>query len=70
MHLVLCASQPSPTWNGARGYVQTVASELKLHEISTENAVAFLCGMKSMIDGVRVELVRFGLPAERTFLNF
>jgi NAD(P)H-flavin reductase len=70
VHLVLCASQASPTWTGARGYVQTVARELKLHEISTENAVAYLCGMKSMIDNVRVELVRFGLPAERTFLNF
>lgn len=70
VHLVLCASQASPTWTGARGYVQTVASELKLHEISTQNAVAFLCGMKSMVDNVRVELLRFGLPAERTFLNF
>ena len=70
VHLVLCASQASPTWTGARGYVQTVARELRLHEISTDNAVAFLCGMKSMIDGVRVELKHFGLPAERTFLNF
>jgi NAD(P)H-flavin reductase len=70
VHLVLCASQPSPTWKGARGYVQTVARELRLHEISTENAVAFLSGMKSMIDSVRGELVRFGLPAARTFLNF
>jgi NAD(P)H-flavin reductase len=69
VHLVLCASQPSPTWTGARGYVQTVARELRLHEISTENAVAFLCGMKSMVDGARVELKHFGLPAERTFLN-
>ena len=70
VHLVLCASQPTATWTGARGYVQTVARELKLHEISTENAVAFLCGMKSMIDAVRVELLHFGLPAERTYLNF
>jgi sulfhydrogenase subunit gamma (sulfur reductase) len=69
VHLVLCASQPTPGWTGARGWVQTVASELKLHEISTENAVAFLCGMQSMIDGVRGELMRFGLPAERIFLN-
>lgn len=70
VHLVLCASQPSPTWQGARGYVQTVARELRLHEISTENAVAYLSGMKSMIDGVRGELLRFGLPADRTFLNY
>ncbi len=71
VHLVLCASQPSPSWKGARGYVQTVARELRLHEISTENAVAFLCGMKSMIEAVRDELVvRFDLPAERTFVNF
>jgi NAD(P)H-flavin reductase len=70
VHLVLCASQPSPGWSGARGYVQTVARELKLHEISTANAVAFLCGMRSMIDAVRVELLHFGLPAARTFLNF
>ncbi|MCA1665287.1 MAG: oxidoreductase [Myxococcales bacterium] len=70
VHLVLCASQPSPTWTGARGYVQLVARELRLHEISTTNAVAFLCGMKSMIDGARVELLHCGLSAERTFLNF
>jgi NAD(P)H-flavin reductase len=69
VHLVLCASQPSPTWHGSRGYVQTVARELRLHEVSTENAVAFLCGMRTMIDAVRAELHAFGLPAERTFLN-
>ena len=69
VHLVRCASQPTPTWTGARGYVQLVARELRLHEISTDNAVAFLCGMESMIDGVRLELVRFGLSAERIFLN-
>jgi ferredoxin-NADP reductase len=69
-HLVLCVSQPSPAWQGARGYVQTVARELRLHEIAVDNAVAFLCGMKSMIDGVRDELLAFGLPPERTFLNF
>jgi len=70
VHLVLCASRASPSWPGARGYVQMVARELRLHEISTDNAVAFLCGMKSMIDGARVELLHFGLPPERTFLNF
>jgi sulfhydrogenase subunit gamma (sulfur reductase) len=70
VHLVLCASRPSPSWAGERGYVQTVARELRLHEISTDNAVAFLCGMRSMIDSVRVELLHFGLPAARTFLNF
>ena len=69
VHLVLCASQPSPSWHGARGYVQMVARELRLHEISTENAVAFLCGMKSMVDGVRAELGHFGLAAERIHLN-
>jgi NAD(P)H-flavin reductase len=69
VHLVLCASQPSPRWHGARGYVQTVARELRLHEVSTANAVAFLCGMSSMIDAVRAELHSFGLPRERTFLN-
>jgi sulfhydrogenase subunit gamma (sulfur reductase) len=70
VHLVLCLSQPSPSWHGARGYVQTVARELKLHEIAVDNAVAFLCGMKPMIDAVRDELVRFGMPAARTHLNY
>jgi NAD(P)H-flavin reductase len=69
-HVVLCVSQPSPTWQGARGYVQTVARELRLHEIAVDNAVAFLCGMKPMVEGVRDELLKFGLPAERTFLNY
>ena len=69
VHLVLCASQPSPSWTGARGYVQTVARELNLHEIAVDNAVAYLCGMRSMIDGVRVELLQCGLPEARVFLN-
>lgn len=69
VHLVLCASQPSPSWRGARGYVQTVAQELALHSIGTQNAVAFLCGMESMIEGVRTLLRRFGLPPERMLLN-
>ena len=70
VHLVLCASQPSPTWTGARGYVQTVADELRLHQVSVDNAVAFLCGMRPMVDEVRRLLQQYGLPAERTFLNF
>jgi NAD(P)H-flavin reductase len=69
VHLVLCASQPSHGWNGARGYVQVVARELELHRISTHNAVAFLCGMPSMVEAVRAELSLFGLPPTRTFLN-
>jgi sulfhydrogenase subunit gamma (sulfur reductase) len=69
VHLVLCASQPSPSWTGARGYVQTVAHELKLHQVGTDNAVAFLCGMRPMVDDVRRVLRQYGLPPERTFLN-
>jgi NAD(P)H-flavin reductase len=70
VHLVLCVSQPSPSWTGARGYVQTVARELQLHAIAIANAVAFLSGMHSMIDAVRDELCAFGMPPERTFLNY
>lgn len=69
VHLVLCASQPTPSWTGARGYVQTVADELRLHEVATENAVAFLCGMRPMVDEVRRVLQQYGLPPERVFLN-
>jgi len=69
VHLVLCASQPSPSWTGARGYVQTVADELRLHQVGTDNAVAFLCGMRPMVDDVRRVLQQYGLPPERVFLN-
>ncbi|HEX4461788.1 MAG TPA: oxidoreductase [Polyangia bacterium] len=69
VHLVLCASQPTPRWSGARGYVQTVADELRLHQVATENAVAFLCGMRPMVDDVRRVLQQYGLPPERIFLN-
>jgi ferredoxin-NADP reductase len=65
----LCASRPSETWSGARGHVQDVARARSFAQIAADSAVAFLCGMKTMVHAVREALVAHGIPAERTFLN-
>jgi NAD(P)H-flavin reductase len=70
VRVVLCASQPSGAWRGARGYVQEVAREIRCGEIHPPNAVAYVSGMKTMIDGVRDELLAGGMPPERILLNF
>jgi len=69
VHVVLCASRPGEEWSGARGYVQDVAESLSWLEIDPSGAVAFLCGMKAMVNGVREVLSRAGVDADRVFLN-
>ncbi len=68
--VVLCSSQAGPHWQGERGYVQDVAQSLRFLDFDTARAVAFLCGMKTMVSGVRAVLERAGIAPERTFLNF
>ena len=70
VHVVLCASKPNQTWEGPRGYVQEVAESLSWLEIDPSRAVAFLCGMKPMVSGVREVLERAGVGAGRVFLNY
>jgi sulfhydrogenase subunit gamma (sulfur reductase) len=70
VQVVLCASRASDTWQGRRGYVQDVAHSLAWLELDLSRAVAFLCGTKAMVTGVRELLGKAGVTADRTYLNF
>jgi len=62
-------SQPRPdTWSGGVGRVQSVllADAAPL----TSGCVAFVCGMKTMVEDVKSALAQRGLPADRVFQNF
>ena len=60
-------SQPPPgSWSGARGHVQEAFLQ---SAVPVAEAVAFLCGMKAMVAGVKAALGQRGLPPERLFLN-
>lgn len=68
--VVLCSSQAPDGWNGHRGYVQDVAHALGFLALAPENAVAYLCGMKGMVAGVKDVLGRAGVAPDRIFLNY
>jgi NAD(P)H-flavin reductase len=68
--LALCASKPTDGWSGARGWVQDVAAQGNFAGVDLSRAIAFLCGHKAMVSGVRETLERAGVPKERTFLNY
>ncbi|MEW6430616.1 MAG: NAD-binding oxidoreductase [Myxococcota bacterium] len=52
------------SWTGRVGRVQQ-----HLAELLVDDAVAFLCGQRAMVDEVRDALARRGLPPERVYLN-
>lgn len=59
-------SRPADTgWTGLTGYVQS-----HLGGVHLPTALAFLCGQKVMVEGVRNALAERGMPAESIFLNF
>jgi NAD(P)H-flavin reductase len=70
VRVVECASRPSAAWAGGRGHVQDVARAIGFGDVRVDNAVAFVCGMKPMVAGVRELLGERGVAAERVFLNF
>jgi NAD(P)H-flavin reductase len=70
VRVVLVASQAHDAWSGPRGYVQDVAHSLGFLDADPTRAVAYLCGMKEMVSGVREVLARAGVPDERIFQNF
>ncbi|MGQ0508559.1 MAG: NAD-binding oxidoreductase [Myxococcaceae bacterium] len=66
IHVIRTVSQPGETgWTGLTGYVQS-----HLGEVKVDNALAFICGQKGMVQGVTEALLRRGLPKEHIFLNF
>ncbi|MBK8252142.1 MAG: NAD-binding oxidoreductase [Polyangiaceae bacterium] len=59
-------SRPADTgWTGLTGYVQT-----HLGGVHIASAVAFLCGQKAMVEGVKEALAALKMPAENVYLNF
>ncbi len=54
-------------WAGARGYVQVFLDEVKA-AVNPEDAIAYLCGVPEMIDGMRDALqgIGFGMRAIKT----
>jgi NAD(P)H-flavin reductase len=67
IEIVLCCSQPDEHWTGARGRVQDafISGSPEL-----ANSVAYLCGMKPMLEQVTTILVELGLPRDRVYLNY
>ncbi len=71
VELVLCASRASDDSDPIlRGYVQDVAERSEFRGVDRARAVAFMCGHKAMVTGVRETLGRAGIPADRTYLNY
>jgi NAD(P)H-flavin reductase len=68
VHVVRVVSREDGTDAGyVHGYVQTA---IQAHPLTPENTVAFVCGMKSMVEGVTGELARLGVSNDRIFQNF
>ena len=45
-------------------------SDVAPNELAWPDAVAFLCGMKAMVEAARETLAKLGIPKERTHLNY
>ncbi len=67
---LLCVSntmEPVESWKGARGHVQDVfLSRGKRYK----DPVAYVCGMKAMVQGVKDAMAKAGYEGERVFQNF
>jgi NAD(P)H-flavin reductase len=50
-----------------KGYVQNA---IQAHPLTPANTVAFVCGMRDMVEAVTTELARHGVPGDRIFQNF
>ncbi len=65
VRVVLCPSREDEAWPGARGHVQDVARSLAFGGSPPGDSVAFVAGMRAMVDGVRTVLRRAGMPPGR-----
>lgn len=70
VRVVLCPSREDDSWPGVRGHVQDVARALAFGGSSLGDSVAFVAGMRAMIDDVRAVLVRAGVPPARVHASF
>lgn len=69
VRVVLCSSQPAGEAL-VRGHVQDAAQAIAFAGHDPRGSVAFICGMKPMVEGVRDVLRQAGLPPELVFQNF
>jgi NAD(P)H-flavin reductase len=67
VEIVPVVSGADPGWEGARGYVQDV---LRAAPPPLARAVAYVCGMKEMEDGVIEVLVGLGMPRDDVHRNY
>lgn len=66
--VVRVVSRPEATEGGfVRGYVQDAVAA---HPIDPAKTVAFVCGMKGMVEGVASELEKLGVTRDRIFQNY
>jgi NAD(P)H-flavin reductase len=70
VRVVLCPSGEDDAWPGVRGRVQEVARSLAFGGSPPEYTVAFVCGMKAMVEDVRATLGEAGIPPGRVHANF
>jgi NAD(P)H-flavin reductase len=70
VRVVLCPSGEDDAWPGVRGRVQEVARSLAFGGSPPEETVAFVCGMKAMVEDVRATLGQAGIPPGRVHANF
>ncbi len=70
VRVVLCPSREEDAWRGVRGRVQEVARSLAFGGSPPGDAVAFVCGMHTMVDDVRRTLAAAGVPPHRVHVNF
>lgn len=62
-------SQPEPgTWNSAVGRIQNVLRERR--PMAAPGACVFACGMKPLVEDLKVLFPDLGVPADRVFQNF
>jgi NAD(P)H-flavin reductase len=67
IELTSVVSDPTETWDGARGHVQDVFGR-EAGELA--RSVIYVCGMKEMIDGVYDVVDGLGVDRTRVYLNY
>jgi sulfhydrogenase subunit gamma (sulfur reductase) len=70
VRVVLSPSGEDDAWPGVRGRVQVAARSLSFGGAPPEETVAFVAGMKAMVDDVRRTLAEAGIPPGRVHANF
>ena len=63
----VCSKGDEESWSGAKGYVQDF---LRSAKPDAANAVAYICGMKPMVEGVKAAFAELGLTPDRIHQNF